>query len=134
MSARARHNRNRAKYILYFVCCFTLLRTMLLARSARQQARPDTGWRRATRRTASGFPVTTSRFKIFIFCLASAWRRSAGRMFEICRWVHVPIIRRIVPSIEMVIFCAVGGRHSIVGAVVGTLAVNWAKTVFSNPS
>jgi len=31
----------------------------------------------------------------------------------------------------MVIFCAVGGRHSIVGAVVGTLVVNWGKTVFS---
>jgi urea transport system permease protein len=37
----------------------------------------------------------------------------------------------VVPSIEMVIFCAVGGRHSIVGAVVGTLLVNWGKTLFS---
>jgi urea transport system permease protein len=31
----------------------------------------------------------------------------------------------------MVIFCAVGGRHSLVGAVLGTLLVNWGKTVFS---
>jgi urea transport system permease protein len=31
----------------------------------------------------------------------------------------------------MVIFCAVGGRQSVVGAVVGTLIVNWGKTVFS---
>jgi urea transport system permease protein len=31
----------------------------------------------------------------------------------------------------MVIFCAVGGRHSIVGAVAGTLLVNWGKTMFS---
>jgi urea transport system permease protein len=37
----------------------------------------------------------------------------------------------IVPSIEMVIFCAVGGRQSIVGAVVGTLLVNSGKTLFS---
>jgi urea transport system permease protein len=37
----------------------------------------------------------------------------------------------IVPSIEMVIFCAVGGRLSIFGAVYGTLLVNWAKTTFS---
>jgi urea transport system permease protein len=37
----------------------------------------------------------------------------------------------IVPSIEMVIFCAVGGRQSIVGAVLGTLVVNWAKSSFS---
>ena len=33
----------------------------------------------------------------------------------------------IVPSIEMVIFCAVGGRMSLVGAVFGTLLVNWRQ-------
>ena len=37
----------------------------------------------------------------------------------------------IVPSIEMVIFAAVGGRNSIIGVVYGTLLVNWAKTTFS---
>ena len=37
----------------------------------------------------------------------------------------------IIPSIEMVIFCAVGGRFSIYGAVYGALAVNAAKTLFS---
>jgi urea transport system permease protein len=37
----------------------------------------------------------------------------------------------IVPSIEMVIFCAVGGRTSIFGAIYGALAVNWARTIFS---
>ena len=37
----------------------------------------------------------------------------------------------IVPSIEMVIFAAVGGRLSILGAVYGTFVVNWAKTSFS---
>jgi urea transport system permease protein len=37
----------------------------------------------------------------------------------------------IVPSIEMVIFCAVGGRASLIGAVYGTLLVNYGKTFFS---
>jgi urea transport system permease protein len=37
----------------------------------------------------------------------------------------------IVPSIEMVIFCAVGGRMSLVGAVYGALLVNAGKTLFS---
>ena len=37
----------------------------------------------------------------------------------------------IVPSIEMVIFAAVGGRGSLVGAVYGTLLVNFGKTFFS---
>ena len=37
----------------------------------------------------------------------------------------------IVPSIEMVIAAAVGGRQSLFGAVYGTLLVNFGKTYFS---
>ncbi|HEY0331612.1 MAG TPA: urea ABC transporter permease subunit UrtC, partial [Rhodopseudomonas sp.] len=37
----------------------------------------------------------------------------------------------IVPSIEMVIYTAVGGRLSILGAIYGTLLVNFAKTSLS---
>ncbi|MDH5378587.1 MAG: hypothetical protein OEX00_09710, partial [Gammaproteobacteria bacterium] len=37
----------------------------------------------------------------------------------------------IVPSIEMVIFAAVGGRMSLIGAVYGALIVNFGKTYFS---
>ena len=36
-----------------------------------------------------------------------------------------------VVSIEMVIFCAVGGRLSLIGAVYGALLVNLAKTMLS---
>jgi urea transport system permease protein len=37
----------------------------------------------------------------------------------------------IVPSIEMVIYTAVGGRLSIFGAIYGALLVNFAKTSLS---
>ena len=37
----------------------------------------------------------------------------------------------IVPSIEMVIYAAVGGRMSLVGAVYGAILVNLGKTYFS---
>ena len=37
-----------------------------------------------------------------------------------------------VASIEMVVFCAVGGRLSIVGAAFGAFAVSWAKTSLSD--
>ena len=42
-----------------------------------------------------------------------------------------PNLIGIVPSIDMVIFTAVGGRESLLGAVYGALAVNAAKTAFS---
>jgi len=61
----------------------------------------------------SGYDV--ANFKIFVFCL--------GFMS--------PTLIGIVPSIQMVIFCAVGGRLSILGAVYGAVLVNWAQTVFS---
>jgi urea transport system permease protein len=54
-----------------------------------------------------------------------------GAMFTLQVGFMSPSFVGIVPSIEMVIFCAVGGRHSIVGAVAGTLLVNWGKTLFS---
>jgi urea transport system permease protein len=42
-----------------------------------------------------------------------------------------PTLVGIVPSIEMVIYAAVGGRMSLVGAVYGALLVNAGKTLFS---
>ena len=77
----------------------------------------------------SGYDV--ANFKIFVFCLAAAMAGVGGAMFTLQVGFMSPSFVGIVPSIEMVIFCAVGGRNSIVGAVVGTLLVNWAKTMFS---
>ena len=77
----------------------------------------------------SGYDV--ANFKIFVFCLASAMAAVGGAMFTLQVGFMSPSFVGIVPSIEMVIFCAVGGRHSLVGAVFGTLLVNWGKTLFS---
>jgi urea transport system permease protein len=77
----------------------------------------------------SGYDV--SNFKIFIFCLAAMMSAVGGAMFTLQVGFMSPSFVGIVPSIEMVIFCAVGGRASLVGAVYGTLLVNYGKTVFS---
>jgi urea transport system permease protein len=42
-----------------------------------------------------------------------------------------PSLVGIVPSIEMVIFTAVGGKLSLFGAVYGALLVNTGKSLFS---
>src|SRR5882762_6797432 len=121
-----------AKYILYFVCCFLLLGTMFLARFviASKLGRILVAIRDQEERVRfSGYDV--ANFKIFVFCLASAIAALGGAMFTLQVGFMSPSFVGIVPSIEMVIFCAVGGRHSLVGAVVGTLVVNWAKTLFS---
>ena len=121
-----------AKYILYFVCCFLLLGTMFLARFviASKLGRILVAIRDQEERVRfSGYDV--ANFKIFVFCLASAIAALGGAMFTLQVGFMSPSFVGIVPSIEMVIFCAVGGRHSLVGAVIGALAVNWGKTLFS---
>ncbi len=123
---------DHAKYILYFACCALLLGSMLLARFvlSSKLGRILVAIRdKEDRVRFSGYDV--ANFKVFIFCLASAIAAVGGALFTLQVGFMSPSFVGIVPSIEMVIFCAVGGRQSLVGAVVGTLVVNWAKTSFS---
>jgi urea transport system permease protein len=121
-----------AKYILYFVCCFLLLGTMFVARFVQMSklGRILIAVRDQEDRVRfSGYDV--ANFKIFVFCLASAMAAVGGAMFTLQVGFMSPSFVGIVPSIEMVIFCAIGGRESVIGAVAGTLLVNWVKTSFS---
>jgi len=77
----------------------------------------------------SGYDV--ANFRIFTFCLAAALAGIGGALFSLQVGFMSPSFVGIVPSVEMVIFAAVGGRMSLVGAVYGTLLVNAGKTYFS---
>ncbi len=77
----------------------------------------------------SGYDV--SMFKVFAFCLSALLSGIGGAMFTLQVGFMSPSFVGIVPSIEMVIYAAVGGRMSLVGAVYGTLLVNFGRTYFS---
>ncbi len=77
----------------------------------------------------SGYSV--ANFKIFAFCIAAVFAAIGGAMFALNVGFMSPSFVGIVPSIEMVIYTAVGGRLSILGAIYGTLLVNFAKTSLS---
>ncbi len=121
-----------AKYILYFVCVGMLIGTILLCRWIQTSklgtlllAMRD----KEDRVRFSGYDV--ANFRIFAFCLAAALSGIGGALFTLQVGFMSPSFVGIVPSIEMVIYAAVGGRMSLVGAVYGALLVNWGKTVFS---
>ena len=121
-----------AKYILYFVTGTLLigviagLRWMLATRFGRLLlAMRD----REDRVRFSGYDV--ANFKIFMFCVAAIVAAMGGALFTLQVGFMSPSFVGIVPSIEMVIFTAVGGRMSLVGAVYGALLVNAGKTLFS---
>ncbi|BAT59579.1 leucine/isoleucine/valine transporter permease subunit [Variibacter gotjawalensis] len=121
-----------SKYVLYFVCCFLLIGCIFLARYVvgSKLGRILVAVRdKEDRVRFSGYDV--SSFKVFVFCLAASISAIGGAMFTLQVGFMSPSFVGIVPSIEMVIFAAVGGRHSLVGAVAGTLLVMWGKTLFS---
>jgi len=66
-----------------------------------------------------------------VFCIAAGFSAIGGAMFALQVGFMSPTFVGIVPSIEMVIFTAVGGRMSLLGAVYGALLVNYGKTYFS---
>jgi len=70
-------------------------------------------------------------FKAFVFAVAAVMTGIGGALFTLQEGLASPSLVGIVPSIEMVIYAAVGGRLSLVGAVYGTLLVFAAKTYFS---
>lgn len=121
-----------AKVTLYFVNGALLFAVLLVAQFVRKSklGRLLIAMRDQEDRVRfSGYNVAS--FKIFIFCLGAAFAGIGGAMFTLQVGFMSPTLVGIVPSIEMVIFCAVGGRLSILGAVYGALLVNWAKTSFS---
>lgn len=123
---------NSAKYILYYVNGALLIGVILLLRyiltgkfGMMLLAMRD----KEERVRFSGYNV--SNFKIFIFCVAAMISAIGGAMFTLQVGFMSPTFVGIVPSIEMVIFTAVGGRMSLIGAVYGALLVNYGKTIFS---
>lgn len=73
----------------------------------------------------------TANFRIFVFCLSAALAGIAGALFVPQAEIISPSNVGIVPSIEMVLWVAVGGRGTLVGAVLGAILVNSAKSGLS---
>lgn len=70
--------------------------------------------------------------KVLAFTVSAGMAGLAGALFVPVVGIISPALLGVVPSIEMVIWVALGGRSSLVGPVLGALAVNYAKTSLSN--
>src|ERR1700744_4524667 len=123
---------DHAKFILYFVEVLFLFACIIVAQFIRltKLGRILVAMRdKEDRVRFSGYSV--ANFKIFAFCVAAIFAAIGGAMFTLEVGFMSPSFVGIVPSIEMVIYTAVGGRMSIFGGVYGTLLVNFAKTSLS---
>ncbi len=72
-----------------------------------------------------------ARVKLFAYVMAAGMAGLAGALFVPVVGIISPALLGIVPSIEMVIWVALGGRTVLAWAAAGAVIVNWAKTSVS---
>ncbi len=82
-----------------------------------------------TRVRFSGYDPTG--FKVLVFAISGAIAGIAGALYTVQTGIITPAIMQVAFSIEMVIWVAVGGRGTLIGAIIGTLLVRLAQTFLS---
>jgi urea transport system permease protein len=118
--------------ILYFIVAVVLLlvflmtRALVLGRYGRMliAVRDD-----EDRVRFLGYDPT--RIKLVAYVLAAGMAGLAGALFVPVVGIISPALLGVVPSIEMVIWVALGGRTALAWAAAGAVMVNWAKTSIS---
>jgi urea transport system permease protein len=73
-----------------------------------------------------------ANYKLFVFVLSAALAGVAGMLYVPQVGIITPAQIGVLPSLEMVIWVAVGGRGTLVGAIVGAVGVNWGRSVLTN--
>ena len=70
-------------------------------------------------------------FKTIIFSIAGALAGISGALYTIQSGIVSPQFMTVPFSIEMVIWVAVGGRGTLLGAILGAVFINYAKSLVS---
>ncbi len=70
--------------------------------------------------------------KTMVFALSGALAGLAGALFVPQVGIISPAAMAVVPSVEMVVWVAVGGRGTLIGAIIGAVLVNAGKSGFSD--
>jgi urea transport system permease protein len=79
-----------------------------------------------TRVLFSGY--SPARYKLFVFVVSAALAGIAGALYVPQVGIITPAKLGVLPSIEMVVWVAAGGRGTLIGAVLGAIGVNWAQS------
>lgn len=70
-------------------------------------------------------------FKVLVFSISGALAGISGALYTVQSGIISPNAMQVSFSIEMVIWVAVGGRGTLIGAIIGTLLVQFARTRLS---
>ncbi len=120
---------NATKLWLYYISVILLLLAFLFCRFIidRRVGRVLIAIRDGENRARfSGYNPTI--YKVFVYCISAAMAGLAGAIYVPQVGIISPAEMGIVPSIEMVIWVAIGGRGSLNGAIIGAILVNLTKS------
>jgi len=70
-------------------------------------------------------------YKIFIFTLSAMMAGVAGSLYVPQVGIINPSEFAPAASIEIIVWVAIGGRGTLIGAILGAILVNYAKTFFT---
>ncbi len=73
-----------------------------------------------------------ANYKLFVFVVSAALAGLAGILYVPQVGIITPAQMGVLPSLEMVIWVAVGGRATLVGAIVGAVGVNLGRSILTN--
>src|SRR5438105_10507993 len=73
----------------------------------------------------------TSGYKIFVFAISGALAGLAGMLYAPQVGIITPSQIGVLPSVEIVIWVAFGGRGTLWGALLGAVSINWLRSVLT---
>jgi len=73
----------------------------------------------------------TSGYKVFVFAISGALAGLAGMLYVPQVGIITPSQIGVLPSLEIVIWVAFGGRGTLWGALVGGVSINWLRSVLT---
>src|SRR5438067_3670937 len=79
-----------------------------------------------TRVLFSGY--SPAAYKLFVFVVSAALAGAAGALYAPQVGIITPAKIGVLPSIEMIVWVAAGGRGTLYGAVLGAFGVNWIQS------
>jgi urea transport system permease protein len=82
-----------------------------------------------TRVLFSGY--SPAAFKLFVFVISAILAGVAGALYVPQVGIITPAKIGVLPSIEMIIWVAVGGRGTLLGPIVGAFGVNWLQSILT---
>lgn len=122
----------RTLRVLYVVTAALLILALL---GARWLVRSKTGLIlkaiRDNERRLEFLGYHAASYKIFVFAASAALAGLAGLLYAPQVGIITPSQIGVLPSLEVVIWVAFGGRGTLWGAVLGAIAVNWLRSVLT---